>query len=55
MILHELEGRRPDPRTGPFAGNKVFNPAPGDIYYSQPDRGEDRGEDHDQEEAEAVM
>ncbi|XP_034239827.1 facilitated trehalose transporter Tret1-2 homolog [Thrips palmi] len=50
VILHELEGRRPDPRTGPFAGGtKTFNPAPGDIYYSPPDRAEDR------EEAEATM
>lgn len=54
VILHELEGRRPEPRTGPFAGgNKTFNPAPGDIYYSPPDRG-DRANAEDREE-EAVF
>ncbi|KAJ1526078.1 hypothetical protein ONE63_009243 [Megalurothrips usitatus] len=36
VIQHELEGRRPAPRTGPFAGGaRTFSPAPGDIYYSQ--------------------
>lgn len=45
VIQHELEGRKPAPRTGPFAGSaRTFNPAPGDIYYQPATEARDREE-----------